>query len=309
MLHVFKVTDERLVVDGSDASIKVSPGISYYVDPQNGDDDRSGRSWTKAFASFDALDDILADGDTINFRGVYKGNWTAPNVNDVTLVGVANQPRQATSDGVANGAGATWLSLASPAVDNLLKIYGQSWHIKNIFFNNSDTTKADVWLHRNESLSQDASHAIIEGCRFTGTCYGIKQSGGVSYVRLLDNFFFNFAGSGDTAIASESGTGDGTGIWWEIARNRFSDNVHSLVIPLNVADIHHNLFVAVGHVVTATSLINTTSGGHNTIHDNVFSGVVPDASPNDTLFVAGTADHYSNNQGTTAAIYGKPDEA
>src|SRR5204862_4233108 len=112
------------------AQLLTRKGHSWYVDPQNGNDSATGKSWRKAFASMSPLDTRLTHGDTIYLSGVLRQNWTAPNKNDVSLIGVANQPRQATSSGTPNGGGATWMSLASPAVDNLLKIVAQGWHVK-----------------------------------------------------------------------------------------------------------------------------------------------------------------------------------
>jgi len=309
--------DVMVVASGGQILVESGGGIifpnpngatDYYVDAQNGLAANDGLSWGTPFAAFSSLDTLLDHGDRIFFTGAYKGNWTAPNKNDVTLIGCGNTPRQATSDGVANGGGATWLSLASPAASPLLKILGQGWTVANIFFNNSDTTMPDVWLHRNESLGQDASHAYIVGCKFTGTDDGIKQSGGVSFVKIIGCTFFNFAATGDIAISSETGTGDGTGLNWEIAGCMFHDNVHNIVIPLNVANIHDNVFVKVGHAVTSTSIINLNGGAHNMIHDNAF-GHVAVASPNDTLYVAGTADIWSNNKCSDGVRYEKPDES
>jgi hypothetical protein len=283
-------------------------GTVYYIDPQNGSASYDGLSWEKAKVSFDALDSILDHGDTILFRGVYKGNWTTPEKNDVSIIGVMNTPRQATSDGVANGAGSTWLSLASPTTAPLLKILGQAWTVQNIFFNNAATAYPDIWLHRDESAGQDASHALIQGCKFTGSDDGIKQSGGCNYVRILDNVFFGFAGAGDIAISSESGTGDGTGYQWEIARNLFEGNVHNIIVPMNAATIHDNTFVKVGHTITSTSMIDLTSAGHVIVHDNVMGHAAVE-SPNDTLYVDGTACLWINNKCSDGVKYTKPDNA
>jgi hypothetical protein len=284
-------------------------GQEWFIDPQNGSDSNNGTSWGDAFASPDPLDDLLDHGDIIYFRGVYKGNWNAPYKNDVTLIGVANTPRQATDSGVANGAGATWLSLDSAAASPLLQINKQAWKVVNIFFNNASTSKPCILLMRDaETPEADASHAVIAGCKFTGTDDGVKQSGGVSFVRLLGNTFFNFTGSGDIAISSETGAGVGTGLEWEIAYNVFHDNVHNIIVPLNCGRIHHNWFVKVGHAVTSTSIINLTSAGHVTVDHNIMGHAAVEA-PNDTLYVDGTACLWIANECSDAVRYGKPDES
>jgi hypothetical protein len=293
------------VEPGGQINVIAPPGVIYFVDPQNGSASNDGLSWASPFAAFSSLDAILDHGDTILFRGVFKGNWTAPYVNDITLRGVANTPRQATDSGVANGAGATWLSLASPAVDNLLTIVKQSWTIENIFFNNADTTKADILLLRDAGTPEaDASHALIQGCKFTGTHDGIQQSGGVSFVRILNCVFFGFAGSGDTAISNVTGTGSGSMVEWEIGYNTFHGNVHNIVVPLGPAGrIHHNYFVVVDNTITSTSVINILNAAKVVVDNNVI-GRTSTGSPNATLFVDGTACIWIANQCSDAVKFG-----
>ena len=287
-----------------------APATQYYVDPQNGDDANDGRSWGSAFASFDALDDILDDGDTIYFSGVYKGNWDAPYKNDVSLIGVANTPRQATDGGVANGAGATWLSVDTPVAAPLLTINKQAWRVENIFFNNQATANPCILLLRDaETPEADASHAAIIGCKFTGADDGIQQSGGVSFVKILGNAFKDFAGAGDIAISSVTGAGVGSFIEWEIAYNTFHGNVHNIIAAMGAASrIHHNFFVKIGNTITSTSIINLTGGNHVTVDQNVFGHASVEA-PNDTLYVDGTACLWIANQCSNEVRYLKPDEA
>jgi hypothetical protein len=310
---VYNTADDRVYVNGDGTLRPLASdrgyGTAYFVDPQNGAAAHSGLSWGEAFADFSSLDSILDHGDTIYFSGVYKGNWEAPYKNDVSLIGVANTPRQATDSGVANGAGATWLSADTPVAADLLTITKQAWLIENIFFNNADTTHADILLLRDaETPEADASHASILGCKFTGTNDGIQQSGGVSFVTIKGCTFFNFAGSGDIAISSVTGAGVGTGLEWDISYNVFHDNVHNIIVPLNCGRIHHNWFVKVGHAVTSTSIINLTSAGHVTVDQNVLGHASVEA-PNNTLYIDGTACLWIANQCSNEVRYEKPDEA
>ena len=165
----------------------------WYVDGNNGSDgNNDGKTWATAFATMSPLDDLLANGDTIFFRGVLRQQWTAPqDVFDVKIIGVANNPRQATDGGVATGGGATWLEPATPtAATALLTLREQAWSIYNIFFSNTQASSACIKLHRTElAAAMDASHAQIVGCRFGGGAPAIEDYGGCSNVQIIDCVF------------------------------------------------------------------------------------------------------------------------
>ena len=287
-----------------------SAGKTYYVDPQNGASTNDGLSWTKAFAAFSSLDSILGHGDTIMFRGAFKGNWSAPYKNDITLIGCANTPRQATDGGVSNGAGATWLSADSPVAAPLLSIRKQAWRVENIFFNNADTAYPCVYLLRdNETPEADASHALIQGCVFTGTDNGILMSGGNNFVRILGNVFRDFAGSGDIALTTAVGAGAGSAVQCEIGYNLFHGNVHNIIVGLGAGSrIHHNFLCVVGNTVTSTSVVNLTGSTSVTVDNNVIPRTSVTAG-NDTLFVDGTTCLWVANQMANEVRYLKPDES
>lgn len=169
-------------------------GNVWFVDPQNGSDSditlNDGRSWQRAFASMSPLDDLLGNGDVICLSGVLQQQWTAPiDVFDVTILGVAGRPRQATDGGVPTGGGATWLPAAASA-SPLLTLREQGWTIYNIFFNIVGivtSTGAAIRLHREEiSAAMDASHASIVGCRFGGGNPAIEDYGGNSNIYIAD---------------------------------------------------------------------------------------------------------------------------
>src|SRR3990167_1044689 len=86
------------------------PGTAWYVDPQNGSDTsapNTGRSWAAAKATMDAVFDesAFSDGDTIYLTGVLREHASTPThavsttryVHDVSVIGVGNTPRQATT--------------------------------------------------------------------------------------------------------------------------------------------------------------------------------------------------------------------
>jgi hypothetical protein len=211
---------------GGQINVIAPPSAIYFVDPQNGSASSDGLSWASPFAAFSSLDTILDHGDTILFRGMFDGAWTAPTKNDISLIGVANLPRQATDGGVHNGAGATWLNTAVAAP--CLTITSQAWRVENIYFNNSDTTDNSSCLKLLNDNSTDAGHAVISGCKFIGEEHGIVSSGGVGYVQIIGCEFQNFDAAGDTAIKPMTGGGYGTDSFWLIKDNYFHNNVNHI---------------------------------------------------------------------------------
>ncbi len=284
---------------------------TWYVAPQSGSDSHDGRSWGTAFASMSPLDALLGHGDTVYLSGVLRQQWTAPYKNDVSIIGVGNTPRQATSGGTANGGGATWLSPAT-GVDNtlaLLKIMLQAWHVENIFFNNAATGAPSILIFRDgETPEADASHATIRGCRFNGTDDGILASGGPNFVRIQDCMFSGFSGSGDTAIKAVVGAGQGVNFGWIIEGCVFYDNVNHILAPLVNGTIRDNNFIVVGNATTATIACSLTGGAKNSVYSNMFNRPTA-SSPNATLYVGGTSDVWSNNYGTDAIFFDVPDNS
>jgi hypothetical protein len=112
--------------------------IDYWVRPQAAVPDADG-TYAKPFASLTALGSRVTSGVRIGLEGVLKEEYSSPIVNDVTIIGArSNTPRQATTSGVPNGGGATWLSPTS-GTGSLLTINGQGWRVENIYFNNTAT--------------------------------------------------------------------------------------------------------------------------------------------------------------------------
>lgn len=301
--------DAEADISGSLELLNASPGTRYYVDPQNGDDDNDGLSWGTAFATMSALDDILEDNDVIFLRGVLREEWTAPIKNDVSLIGVSNQPRQATTSGVANGGGATWLSPASGATTDLLTLRGQGWVVKNIYFNQTTAGKSCIEMSGGGDPpdTADAAHCQILGCFFTGAKYGIHITGQSGWVTIAGNTFVSFGDSDDIAIAHTSGSGGN--LWgWRIIDNYFYNNDQHVVLPLVNSTVRGNNFIVVGQSVTATVALSLTGGSANSVYLNMFNRPL-DTSPNATLFVGGTNDVWSHNYGSDGLFYDVPDNS
>lgn len=286
-------------------------GIDYYVDPQNGTNYNSGLSAGSPFADMNAVFAKCQPGVRIGLLGVLKQEWIGPLINDVTIVGLGNQPRQATTSGVANGGGATWLSPAT--VTNtaaLLRVRGQGWKIQNIFFNNTATSNGCVQVYTtgDPPIDSDGAHAQFLGCRFTGAAYGIYASGGTNFVTVDGCTFFNFTGTGDTGIAQTAGAGIGTLLGWVIQNCDFFNNVNHVVMPLSRGIVRNCNFNVVGQSLTTTIALSLTGGAGNSIYNNMFNRPT-NTSPNATLFVGGTGDVWSQNFGSDAIFFGVPDNS
>ena len=250
-------------------------GYDLWVRPQNVSGNGQTGTYTQPFQSFAAAGGALRAGMTVGFQGVTKENWTTPVINDITIVGVADQPRQATDDGVANGGGATWLNpatVASPLVDlagNTSNAPTQAWRFQNIFFNNAGDA-ACVRLQRLITGS-DSSHASFYGCKFTGADSGI-QTGEILFLTVVGCTFFDFVGTGDTAIEASiaGGIANPPYLSWVIQNNTFTNNVNHIVGALRNATITGNSFSWKGRTVTTTLQLDLTNGVNNVVMGNYF---------------------------------------
>lgn len=287
-------------------------GVDFFVDPQHGTDANSGTSAGSPRATMSGLAGFLEPGVKVGLSGVLTEEYTGPKVNDITIVGMANRPRQATTGGVPNGGGSTWLT-PSGGSGILLKIRGQGWVVQNIYFNNSASQPCIQILTDGAGdppVDADGAHAQILGNIFTGADAGIQVSGGTNFVTIAGNTFFNFTGTGDTGIESVTGAGVGTLWGWNLIGNAFYNNVNHVILPLTNATIRDNNFIIVGggSAVTSTIALSLTGGAKNSVFNNMFNRPV-NTSPNATLFVGGTSDVWSNNYGSDAIFFGVPDNS
>ena len=85
--------------------------VDLWVRPQYGDDSTGNGTYAKPFATMAGVSRYLTPGLVVGLEGVLREEFTAPlGVNNVTIIGSQAVPRQATTSGVPNGGGATWLS-------------------------------------------------------------------------------------------------------------------------------------------------------------------------------------------------------
>ncbi len=254
-----------------------SPDI--WVRPQYGSNATADGSYDKPFATMAGCARMLRPGLVIGLQGVLFEEYTAPlGVNNVTIVGQSVVPRQATTSGVANGGGATWLS-PSGGTSWLIRIRAQGWTLRNIYFNNSATAAPCISILTDGAgdppVDADGAHLLIDNCILTGTDDGINVNGGTNFVRITNSTLFGFSGSGDLAISSTTGAGVGTLLDWRIENCKFFNNAGNITAPLSHATIK-------GCVIEngTASNINLTGGtAPNFVQQNVFNIAAADFDP------------------------------
>lgn len=279
---------------------QVTPAI--YVNSYIGNDSFVGSSADKPLRTIGQAVSQADDGTTIGLFGVFTEEVTTPlGLNDVTLVGMGNQPRQATTSGVPNGGGATWLSPTSGTAA-LLTIRGQGWRVQNIYLNNSATAAPciDVLNAGDPPAAASGEHTQILGCVFTGADDGVKLSDGANFITIDGCRFFNFTGSGDTAILAVTGVGTNWG--YRLVNNVFYNNVNHLVGPLVNAQITGNTVTVHGSTVTSTIGFDLTGGSGNTVMGNWIEDNVTGAV---AAWTGGTNDGWCNfysDDGVTSGV-------
>lgn len=270
-------------------------GRIWYVDGNNGSNGNNGRSPDQAFLTMAKAFEMIDTYDFIVFQGVIREQLTSPvGVEDITIFGGANRPRQATNNGVATGGGASWLAPSSPtALTPLLKIREQGWKLGN-FQMSPVTSSSCVRLSRAETVNDnDGSHAILKGMYLVGgtTGIGVEDVGGCSRVAIEECRFELLTG---TAIKGIS-TGIAVPSGWEIKNNLFLRNTNSIGMSLTQGLVENNrINQAANDTNFKVNLVAVAGQGSlNMVLDNVFS----DAAANVTIakgYKPGTTDVWRN---------------
>jgi hypothetical protein len=257
-----------------------------------------GKGPRGSFTTFTALKPNLRSRDTIILGGVLREQAVAPDdVYDVTIIGAANLPRQATSGGVPTGGGACWLppSSGATAATPLLELRAQGWAFENIEFT-PHTSSAGIRLTRSASVDTiDASHAQFRNCFFNGNGgtgqIGIEDNGGCGFVEIEDSRFELLTG---TAILGLN-TAAAVPLAWRIRRNLFLRNTNSIAMSATQALIDWNILNQAAN--DANNKINLVAvagqGSLNMVLKNTFS----DAAANVTIakgYKPGTTDVWRN---------------
>lgn len=197
-----------------------------------------------SFTTFADLALNLKSRDTIYLGGVLREQAVAPlNVYDVSIYGVADTPRQATSGGVPTGGGATWMAPSSGAVAGqaLLELRSQGWSINNISFT-PHTSSAAIRLTRSATVDTiDASHANFSNCLFGGQGgtgqIGIEDNGGCGFV-TIDGCRFNLlTGTAIKGLNTAAAVPQG----WNIVNNVFRRNTNAIGMSLTQGLVMNNV--------------------------------------------------------------------
>ncbi len=249
-----------------------------WIRPQNASGTQDG-SYANPFTSVALAAGAFRSGITVGIEGVLTEQYTTPlGLNNVTFMGMQVTPRQATTSGVPNGGGATWLSPASPTNTlPLVRVQGQGWTFQNIYFNSASTANGCVqpYTTGDPPAAADGAHLLIDNCILTGDAYGVYASGGTNFVTIQNSSLFGFSGSGDVAIAQTAGAGVGTLLGWKVLNCRFWGNASNIVMPFNQGTVK-------GCVITngTAANINLTGGtAPNFIQQNVFNIAAADFDP------------------------------
>lgn len=294
-------TDNRDVIRGAGAMGMLSK--AYYIAPDGG-----GPRGAMTFTSFESLKPHLKSRDVIFIVGLLREQAVAPDgVYDVTIIGAANTPRQATDGGVYTGGGATWMPPASGAVaaTPLLEIVRQGWSIQNMLFN-PHTSSAAVRLTTAGGLDEAGQFSFVGNTILGGGTgqIGIEDNGGSGFVVIEGNLFQLLTG---TALLGLS-TANAVPLSWNINQNEFSQNTNDIKMSLSRARIQWNNFLTAGSGAT-NKVIQTNfiaaQGNNNHVCHNVFTNTAAQIA-NASGYNGGNADVWADNYCTDAVDYGIP---
>lgn len=250
-----------------------------------------------AYSTITSIKDNLRSRDLIVIGGVLRDQLQLPlDLYDLTFVGAANKPRQATSAGVPTGGGASWLPPTSPtALTPLCEVRSAGAEFYNIEFT-PHTSSAGVRLTRSAVTDTiDASHAKFSGCLFGANGgsgqIGIEDNGGASRVTIEKTIFEGLTG---TAILGLN-TAAAIPLGWRIYKNLFLRNTNAIAMSLTQGLIDWNVINQAAN--DANNKVNLVSvagqGSLNMVLHNVFS----DAAANVTIakgYKPGTTDVWRN---------------
>jgi len=285
MSNLLSAQQGILTADSLKGASFAAINATFYVDGTYGFDGNPGTSPGLAFRTFAPLDYLLplwrknhnySQQIVVAMAGVINQEWSTPKVNDVKIVGAGTLPRQATTSGVANGGGATWLSPTS-GTGALFQPNGQGWVVENVFFNCSATANPCVKLvNAGDPPSSNCSEKFtLRNCILTGTDEGVHATDNPNHVLIEGCTFFGFSGAGDIAITVSTGLGTGTLLDWRILNCKFFNNAANITAGFSHATI-------AGCVIEngTASNINLTGGtAPNFVVGNYFNITAADFDP------------------------------
>lgn len=198
-----------------------------------------------SFTTFADLAPNLKSRDLIYLSGVLREFAITPvGVFDVTIMGAANRPRQATSGGVPTGGGASWLAPTSGVIRPLLSIIEQGWSIENIQWAPPVGNDCIRFRRMETAIIPDASHGRVLGCYFsTGGAAGSGVNVGECKRIAIEDCDFEAIGTG-YAVHNTADGGIMSPTFAHIKGNRFHrGNVNDIVCALGNSIIEDNIFM------------------------------------------------------------------
>jgi hypothetical protein len=255
-------------------------GRIWYAHGQNGSDSSSGLSPSAPFSTIARALTFLNHGDILVLSGVFKEQVVAPLKYDVTVIGGANRPRQATNGGVATGGGASWLAPASPtATTPLIRVIAQGWNFINIQFAPVAASACITFDRRETAAIPDSSHGVVSGCYFTT---GGAAGHGVELIEvknvLIENCIFEaLTGAGGHAIKSTAGLGIANTQNGIIRGNKFLQNANDIYVAGDRYLVEGNKFYST-NPITAGNRVNFLGGTDTAVLDNSFKDVAADVT-------------------------------
>jgi hypothetical protein len=210
----------------------------WYLFPQGGGPRGS-------FTTFTSLAPNLRSRDLIYLSGVLREQAMTPvGVFDVTVLGAANRPRQATNNGVPTGGGASWLAPTSPlATTALIQVIEQGWTFDNIQFAPVAASDCIRFRRMETATIPDGSHGIVRNSYFsTGGAAGCGINVGECKRILIENCDFEALGTG-TAIRNTADGGVAQTSYGHIVGNRFGrGNAGDIIVSADNYIIENNIF-------------------------------------------------------------------
>ena len=234
-----------------------------------------------AYTTFAALKPNLRSRDTILFSGVLKEQAVCPvGVYDVSIIGAANEPRQATSGGVPTGGGASWLAPTSPtATTPLIRVIEQGWSFENIQFAPVAASACITFDRRETAAIPDSSHGAVKGCYFStggSAGHGVELIE-VKKIVIEDCVFEALTGAGGHAIKSTAGAGIANVNHCTIRRNKFVQNANDIFVVGDRCLVTENVFYST-NPVTVGNRVNFAGGTDTAVLDNSFKDVAADVT-------------------------------
>jgi hypothetical protein len=270
---------------------------------EGGSDSDTGADWKRALRTMAEALDRAKSTDRIFFTGDVREEINISDITDLNLkfditiqgcAGVHHPDQPGSGTDLYDAASACWRPPASPtATTELLGVYGRGWRFIDILFD-CPVDAAAVKLYRNASSGTseyDSSHARFIGCRFDAGKVGIENSGGASFVKVIDNDFRGLSESGGAGIKCTS-TSVAVPLRWDILNNRFHNNASHILSSMSYSTIAYNIFGR----FTATLSIDiddqpsANQGEYNVITGNYLSGTY-----GATAYPAGSNNEWAGN--------------